>query len=57
MDKDLIKMRDAFKEIVEIMDEILDLEVQETSGKDVKKETESATGRLMFKMIKMKDLE
>jgi hypothetical protein len=57
MDKDLIKMRDLFKETAEIIDELLDLEVKEASGEDVKKETESVAGRLMFKMLELQNLE
>jgi len=56
MDKDLIKMRDLFREIANIMDELLDLEVREAAGEDVEKETESVGGRLIIKMMKLESM-
>lgn len=57
MDKDLVKMRDLFKECADIIDEILELGVREASGEDVKKESESVMGRFMYKMIELQSFE
>ena len=57
MDKGLIKMRDILRETANIIDELLELEVKEDSGQIVtKEETESITGRFMFKMMELNDL-
>ena len=57
MDKDLIKMRDILRETANIIDELLELEVRETSGQEViEKETESVAGRFMFKMMELNNL-
>lgn len=56
MDKDLIKMRDLFRETANIMDELLNLEVRDAVGEDVEKETESVTGRFLFKMMQLESM-
>lgn len=56
MDDNLIKMRDTFRGAADIIDELLDLEVREASGEDVTKDTESVTGRFMYKMMEMQSL-
>lgn len=56
MDKDLIKMRDVFRETADTIDELLELEVREVNGEDVKKEVESVSGRFMFKMMELQNL-
>jgi len=56
MDEDLIKMRDAFRDIANVMDELLELEVREAAGEDIEKEQESVAGRLMIKMMKLESM-
>jgi len=57
MDKDLVKMRDIFRETADIIDEILDLSAREAAGEDVKKESEGALGRFMYKMVELQSME
>jgi hypothetical protein len=56
MDKDLIKMRDAFRDIANVMDELLELEVRAADGEDVEKESESVAGRLLIKMMQVESM-
>lgn len=55
-DKDLIVMRDMFRESADIIDELLELDKREKNGEDVAKELESVLGRFMIKMIKISEL-
>lgn len=55
-DKNLIKIRDTFRESADIIDELLTLDKREKNGENVEKELESAAGRLMFKMIEINEL-
>lgn len=55
-DKELIRMRDVFREAADIIDELLVLGEKEKKGEDVKRELESVTGRFMYKMIEMNEL-
>lgn len=54
--KDLIEMRDAFRESADIVDEILALEERENNGEDVKKELHGAIGRFTIKMLELNSL-
>lgn len=56
MDKDLIKMRDLFRESADIIDELIDLQAKEVAGRDVKKEIESTYGRFVYKMMELQSL-
>lgn len=56
MDEELIKMRDTFLEAAYIIDEMLVLEVRESKGEDIKKETESTMGRFMLKMVELNNM-
>lgn len=53
MDAKLLQIRDAFREAAGIIDEIADLEIREEAGEDVKKESESAVGRFLLKMLEL----
>lgn len=53
MDKDLIKLRDLFRESADIIDEMLELERREANGEEVTKEVESVAGRFMIKMVEI----
>lgn len=55
--KDLIKMRDIFRETADIIDEILSLEKRENNGEDIKEELEGAVGRFTINMIKLSQLQ
>lgn len=55
--KDLIKMRDAFRESADIIDEMLALEEREKNGEDVKNELESVVGRFVMKMLEINSLQ
>lgn len=55
-DKDLIVMRDMFRESADIIDELLELDKREKNGEDVAKELESVLGRFMLKMMKISEL-
>ncbi|MCR2043201.1 hypothetical protein NSA23_03620 [Anaerosalibacter massiliensis] len=55
-DKDLIKIRDLFRECADIIDEILALEERENNGEDTEKDLESILGRYMIKMIEINAL-
>ncbi len=57
MDKDLIKMRNIFREAADIIDELLEVGVKEASGQDVKKESESIMGRFVIKTMELQSLE
>lgn len=56
MDKDLIKMRDLFRETADIIDELLELGAREANGEDVKKESEIVLGRFMYKTVELQSL-
>lgn len=55
-DKELVRMRDVFREAADIIDELLELGEKENKGEDVNKELESVTGRFMYKMVEMNEL-
>lgn len=57
MDANLLQIRDAFREAADIIDEICELETREENGEDVKKESESAMGRFMLKMLELNSLQ
>lgn len=52
----MIKLRDAFREIADIIDEILELEKREEAGQDVAKELESIMGRYFMKFLELQAL-
>lgn len=54
---DLIKLRDNFKEAVNILDQVIALEDKEKAGEDIKAESESLMGRLFLKMMEMQALQ
>lgn len=56
MDNDLIKLRDAFRELADIIDDILQLEQKEKEGQDVVKELENIMGRYLLKFIELQAL-
>ncbi|GAA0817501.1 hypothetical protein [Clostridium tertium] len=56
MGKDLIGLRDTFRELANILDEAIELEKREEAGEDVTKETESVVGRFLFKCIELERL-
>ncbi|MBS6503489.1 MAG: hypothetical protein KH415_18050 [Clostridium sp.] len=56
MVKDLIRLRDTFRELANILDEAIELEKREESGEDVAKETESIMGRFLIKCIELEIL-
>lgn len=55
--KQMEKMRDTFREVADIIDEILILDERKDRGEDVKKEAEAATGRFIMKMIELQTLQ
>lgn len=56
MDEKLINLRDVFRELADIIDEMLNLEIKENEGQDVKKEIESITGRYILKIMELEVL-
>ncbi|MDC4240855.1 hypothetical protein NE398_11870 [Clostridium tertium] len=56
MKKNLIELRDKFREIADILDEAIELGKREESGEDVEKEIESLMGRYLFKCIEVQEL-
>ena len=56
MGKDLIRLRDTFRELANILDEAIELEKREESGEDVAKETESVMGIFLIKCIELEIL-
>ncbi|NFG42095.1 hypothetical protein FC789_13035 [Clostridium botulinum] len=57
MNKDLIKLRDCFRELADIIDEIVVLGTKETEGEDVKKDMENVMGRYILKAMELKTIE
>jgi hypothetical protein len=55
--EDMIKMRDTFREVADILDEFIALKSKEDSGDDIEKETESILGRFMLKMMELESLK
>ncbi|SHH06077.1 hypothetical protein [Tepidibacter thalassicus] len=55
--KELIKMRNTFKEAVDIIDELLNLKEKENNGEDIKKELENVIGRFVIKMLELNSLQ
>lgn len=55
--ENLIKLRDAFKDCANIIDELLLLSDKEDKGKNVKKEVESLLGRFMLKTVEIDSLK
>lgn len=52
----LAKQRDTFRELADIIDELLELEVRQNNGEDVVKEVESVAGRYLMKCFALQDL-
>ncbi|NFL86239.1 hypothetical protein FDB52_05720 [Clostridium botulinum] len=57
MNKDLIKLRDCFRELADIIDEIVVLGTKETEGEDIKKDMENVMGRYILKAMELKTIE
>ena len=55
--EDMIKMRDAFRQTADIIDEFVALKPREDAGEDVTKESESILGRFMFKMMELQAMQ
>jgi hypothetical protein len=55
--EDMIKMRDTFREVADILDEFIALKSKEDSGDDIEKEIESILGRFMLKMMELESLK
>ena len=55
--KSVKELRDKFKEIVEICDEVLELEEREKEGQDVSKEYEGVIGRFFLKFMELDALK
>lgn len=53
----LKEMRDSFREIADIIDEMLKLKDSADKGTDVEKELESLAGRFMIKLMMLKGME
>lgn len=53
---DLVKLRDTFKELADITDEIIQLEGKEETP-ELKKKMESITGRYFMKLIELQALQ
>lgn len=51
MTENVKELRDALKEILEILEKLVLLEEKEKAGEDVKKEQEAELGLYMYKMI------
>lgn len=56
MDENMIKLRDAFREMADMIDEMIELAKKQEEGQDVKKEIESVTGRYLLKAIELQGL-
>lgn len=56
MGDNLIKIRDVFREMADMIDEILELEKRKKEGQDVEKELENVMGRYLLKTIEMQAL-
>lgn len=54
--EEIIKLRDKFREIADILDEVVELEKRDEAGEDVEKEIESLMGRYLFKCIELQEL-
>lgn len=56
MKKNLIELRDKFREIADILDKAIELGKRAEAGEDVEKEIESLMGRYLFKCIEVQEL-
>lgn len=54
--EEIIKLRDKFREIADILDEVAELQKRDEAGEDVEKEIESLMGRYLFKCIELQEL-
>lgn len=54
--EEIIKLRDKFREIADILDEVAELQKRDEAGEDVEKEIESLMGRYLFKCIELQKL-
>lgn len=54
--EEIIKLRDKFREIADILDEVAELQKRDEAGEDVEKEIESLMGRYLFKCIEVQEL-
>ena len=54
--EEIIKLRDKFREIADILDEVAELQKRDEAGEDVEKEIESLMGRYLFKCIELQGL-
>lgn len=57
IDEKIIKLRDGFREIADIIDELIELGSRADNGEDVEKEMESTFGRYMFKLLSLEELK
>lgn len=55
--KEIIKMRDTFREAADILDEFIALKVKEDNGEDITKETESILGRFVLKTMELQQMQ
>ena len=55
--KDLNKMRDIFKELTDICDEMIDMDKREEAGEDIsEKDAEALGGRFIYKLLELNTL-
>jgi hypothetical protein len=55
--KDLSKMRDTFKELTDICNEVIDMDKREEAGEDIpSKDAEALMGRFMYKLLELNTL-
>lgn len=55
-DNNLIKLRDGFREVADIIDEMIEIEKREEEGQDVAEEMERVIGRYMMKCLELNSL-
>lgn len=53
----MMKLRDAFRDTADILDEFIALKDREDKGENVTKECESILGRFMLKMMEIQTLQ
>lgn len=57
VDEKIIKLRDTFREIADIIDELIELSSRADKGEDIEKEMESTIGRYMIKILSLEELK
>lgn len=51
--EELIRIRDIFREGADLADKLIELEVRQNNGEDVKEEVERVTGKFVLLMMEL----